>query len=234
MPGALAPSESFPEHIVMSILFNVAAVALLSVSTADAPQTGALDRMLRLAAIGTEFKAFVEAHPEAKRGDADRRDEPVSMEEPVDLLIVHEADPFLGLHAFANIGFREGRIYEMVSVWTGEPEPVEARRKRFFAAAVHRHGHVYTRETILVFPNTPEERPVAVLCWQDKTSVVLAFYTKTSPLAATQRASLTYALFTPDDPFLADILSRNPADEEQRKTAWAEIEDVLQALDVDR
>ena len=217
--------------------FGVFACALCATTLAladDADDTngsGGLDRMLHTAHVGVSFTEFAAAHPEAVYSDADLRETAVSAEHPGSLLITYAVDPFLGLYAFANIGFKDAALYELVSVWTGAPEDVAARRRRFFTATIQRHGPSYTRQTILVHPHTPEERPAAVFLWQDTNATTLAFYTAPSPLASYPRAALTYAQFTPGDPFLDDILYKHPPTDEQREKAWQAHEDILPWLD---
>lgn len=190
-----------------------------------------LDSVLNGIAMGAKFGDVVATHPEAKYSDSDIHDIPVSLEQPGALLITHEKDPFLGLHAAANIGFKDGVVYELVAVWTSEDDKMTDLCKRFFTAAIQRHGQTYLRETIVVYPRAPEERPAAVFVWHEKDTVVLAFYTPASPLDPHPKSALTYAQFTPGDPFLADIFEKNPATAEQRDQAWKGLADVLPALE---
>ncbi len=212
-------------------IFCILMTTALSVAADDDLGSGGLDRVLPLAAIGTPFAEFVAAHPDAVYSDKDIRDIAVSPERPGALLITHDDDPFLGLTAFANIGFRDGTLYEFVSVWTGAEEDVHARRRRFFTAVIQQHGADYARETILVSPQMPEERAAAVFLWRESDVATLAFYTEPSPIESQPQATLTYAQFTPDDPFLDDLFSRNPPDETQRATAWEAHADILPWLE---
>lgn len=213
--------------------FLIVAISLVSVSSESEKEEtqNPLERFLHGSTIGASFDDFVRTHPEAVYSDPELRNTPVKAEVPGALLIEHESDPFLGLHGFANFGFKEGSLYELVAVWSGNPKVVEAHRKRFFKAIIQRHGHVYARETILVFPNSAEERPVPVLLWQEPTLAALAFYTMPSPLDLEPKASLTYAQFAPGDPFLTDILSRSTPNEEQQRQAWKSLEEVIALLE---
>ena len=218
----------FPLIIAFLTLCLVASGA-----AAEETAQGGLERLLHGARIGTAFGAFVEAHPEAVYSDEEKRPLPVLKDAPGPLLIVHTEDPFLGLYQFANFGFKEDRLYEMVAVWSGEPEEVGARRRRFFTAIIKRHGHVYQRKSMRVFPGTPEERAVAVFYWEDKDAVTLAFHTPPSTLDNHPRGTLTYAQFKPGDPFLTDILTSVAATPEQHEQAWKDMADVVDALEAD-
>lgn len=214
---------------LLSVIFCVCIFAGALVA-GEEPVQG-LDRVLQGIVMGAPFGDVVAAHPEATYADADIHDIPVSPEQPGALLITHEKDPFLGLHAFANIGFKGGVVYEMVAVWVYEDGDMTKLCKRFFAAVIQRHGQAYLRETILVYPHTLEERPAAVFVWHEQDAVSLAFYTPASPLDPHPKSSLTYAQFTPGDPFLADVLEKNPPTDEQRELAWKGLKDVLPALE---
>jgi hypothetical protein len=204
---------------------------LSATATADDKVSEGLDLVLQDISMEAKFGDVVAAHPEAAYGDAVIHDIPVSAEQPGSLLITHDEDPFLGLRAFANVGFKDGVVYELVAVWTSETGEMADVCERFFTAAVQRHGHAYLRETMLVHPRTPEERPVAVFAWHEKDVVVLAFYTPASPLDPHPKSVLTYAQFTPGDPFLTDILETNPPTDEQRKEAWESMTSILSALE---
>ena len=204
---------------------------LTAVVAADENVSG-LDLVLRGISMGAKFGDVVAAHPEAAYGDAAIHDVAVSPEQPGSLLITHDEDPFLGLRAYANGGFKDGVVYELVAVWTSGTEEMADLCKRFFTAAIQRHGHAYLRETMLVHPRTPEERPVAVFAWHEKDAVALAFYTPASPLDPHPKSALTYAQFTPGDPFLTDILETNPPTDEQCKEAWESMKSILSALEV--
>lgn len=204
---------------------------LLTTTIAAEEKVSGMNLVLQGVSMGAKFGDVVAAHPEAAYGDAAIHDLPVSPEQPGSLLITHDKDPFLGLNAFANIGFRDGVVYELVAIWTSETGEMADVCKRFFAAAVQRHGHAYLRETMLVHPRTPEERPVAVFTWHEKDVVVLAFYTPASPLDPHPKSVLTYAQFTPGDPFLTDILETNPPTDDQRKEAWESMKPILSALE---
>ena len=206
--------------------------SMLVVSVAGAQDTPqGLDRILHGVTMGASFSDVATAHPEAKYSDADIRDIPVSSEQPGALLLKYDEDPLLGLHASVNIGFKEGAVYELVAVWSGSGEDVANRRRRFFTAAIQRHGQTYLRETILVYPHTPEERPAAVFMWQEKDAVILVFYTSASPIDPHPKAALTYAQFQPDDPFLKDIMEKYPPSDVQRDEAWKTVVDILPLLE---
>ncbi|MCK5862123.1 MAG: hypothetical protein KAH38_06540 [Candidatus Hydrogenedentes bacterium] len=193
---------------------------------------GELDRVLRNAHIGVTFNEFISVHPEAVYSDIDIRDMPVSLERPGALLLSHDSDPFLGMASYANIGFREGTLYELVAVWNGESSVVKNMGGRFFAAAISRHGQTYLRKTILVYPHTAEERPVAVAMWQESDAAILAFYTPASSTDAPSKATLTYAQFMPDDLFLKDIFEKNLPTAEQQEEAWLLLESIMPVLEV--
>ena len=217
-----------------NVTLAISVIALTVIFPAIAEEETAsngLDRMLRNATIGVAFSEFVAAHPEATYSDTDIRDIPVSPERPDALQINHDDDPFLGLSACANIGFKDGLLYELVAVWAGEDKTVADKRRRFFTAAIQRHGQAYLRETILVYPHTPEERPVAVFMWQEPQAVILAFYTTASALDPHPKAALSYAQFAPDDPFLKDIVEKNPPTAEQQKEAWKTLADIVPLLE---
>ena len=220
------------QDLVLSLFcFTVTTVA--SVAAGESTFASDLERLLRGARIGVTFDVFTERHPYAVYSDADKRDVPVHSDTPGPLLITHETDPFLGLSVFANFGFKEAGLYEMVVVWTGAPETTHTRRRRFLSAAIERHGHAYIRETILVHPGTPDEQSVAVFCWYDADAVSLAFYTPPSPVALHPKGVFTYAQFTPGDPFLDDIFKKSAPTDAQRAAAWRKLADLLPVLEAD-
>lgn len=218
-----------PSHVccLLGVLLLVAATSNLI----EHNPASDLDLLLRGARIGMAFDMFVSRHPEAIYSDVSKRAIPVDPEAPEALLITHETDPFLETPAFANFGFRDGRLYELVTVWTGDPDTMHARRERFFAAAVCRHGHAYVRETILVHPNTVDELPVAVFCWHEPDAVSLAFHTPPSSFSQHTKGVFTYAQFSPGDPFLADILDKEALSDAQHASAWESVADILAQLE---
>lgn len=217
-----------------NIILGVSVISLCMIFPVIAGEEGAsngLDRILGNASIGVAFSDFAPLHPEAVYSDADISDIPVSPEQPGALQINHDEDPFLGLPAYANIGFKDGLLYELVAVWVGDSKTVEDKRRRFFTAALQRHGQAYLHETILVYPHTPEARPVAVFMWQEPTATTLAFYTAASGIDPHPKAALTYAQFTPGDPFLKDIIEKNPPTAEQQEQAWKMLADIAPLLE---
>ncbi len=214
-------------------LYSLAVLAVAAAVADESAPTRDLERLLHGARIGVAFDVFLERHPDAVYSDTDKRDVPVAPDTPAPLLIIHETDPFLGLSVFANVGFKEGGLYEMVVVWTDTPETTRTRRSRFFSAVIERHGHAYIRETILVHPGTPDEQAVAVFCWHDADAVSLAFYTPPSPIAPHPKGVFTYAQFTPGDPFLDDIFKTSAPTDAQRAAAWGKLADILPTLDAD-
>lgn len=208
-----------------------ACAVMCSVYAEEQDTESGMDRMLRGARVGTTFSAFVESHPEAVYSDEAKRAETVHAEDPGPLLIVHETDPFLGLYSFANFGFKNGALYEMVAVWSGDPETITAKRRRFFTAVLKHHGHSFVQKSMRVFPNTPEERTVAVFFWPETDAAVLAFHTPPSALDPYPKSALTYAVFAPEDPILKDIFAEDADASEAHKKAWQDIADIVDVLE---
>ncbi len=214
-------------HLVLLALLLAAAYGL----AAPAEKTAeGIEQVLRGARLGTAFGDFVDAHPEAVYSDAELRATPVSKEAPGALLVVHPQDPFLDLYSFSNFGFKEDTLYELVAVWSGEPDTVRAQCTQFIKAVMKRHGPDYTRKSIRVFPKSKEERPVAVFYWEDKDAATLAFYTPPYAYDPQAKATLTYAQFSKGDPFLTDIFTNIATTPEQHDQVWRDIDDIVKAL----
>ena len=143
---------------------------------ADTDGADAFEKMLAGTRAGTAFAELVDAQPEARDSDEALRAAPVDKEAPGALLIVHTEDPFLGLYSFANFGFKDGKLYELVAVWSGEVEDIRGKCATFLSSVMTRHGKDYTRKCIRVFPNSKEERPVAVFYWEKDNVASLAFF----------------------------------------------------------
>lgn len=186
-----------------------------------------LDRMLQGIHLNMSFAECLERLPDAVYSDAESRNSAPSPDRPEALLITHGADPFLGIRAFANIGFQEAKLYELVAVWTGDEKEVAARCRRFLKALCERHGEKYERKSLYVYPQSEEERAVAVWLWQDKDSVSLGFYTPPAPGSDQATASLSFAQFRPDAEFLQDVFSRHAVTEEKAAAAWKQMDTIL-------
>lgn len=216
---------------ILGLFFGIAVMITQGIAADEGASQGPLQQLLRGANIGMVFSECVAAHPEAVYSDSDLRTTPVTPDKPGALLIEQESDPVFGLHAFANIGFKEGTAYELAAVWSGPPDKVAKARSSFFRAVIDRHGHAYARQAIRVYPGSVEERAAPVMLWQDAKTAVLAFYTPPSSLDRQDRATLTYAQFQAGDPFLNDILSKNAPDAEQRDLAWKDLDPVLREIE---
>jgi len=189
-----------------------------------------IEDVLHGACIGTAFPDFVDAHPEAVYSDEALRNSSVSKETPGALLVVHTEDPFLGRYSFANFGFKEGKLYELVAVWSGEPSVIRAQSLIFLSSVIKRHGSDYTRRSIRVFPNSKEERAVAVFYWEKDNIATLAFYTPPPAEDTGAPGTLTYAQFAKDSTFLTDIFVTTPTSAEQNDQAWKDMADITDAL----
>jgi hypothetical protein len=231
MRGSKPVRFSKPHRLARIMMFFITLLCIQIISASEENGEGGLERVLGDASIGASFAAFVEAHPEAVYSDEEKRKEPVKKDAPGSLLIVHTEDPFLGLYNFANFGFKEEKLYELVAVWSGNPDAVRDHRRRFFTAAIKRHGHAYVRKSMVVFPNTTEQRIVAVFYWQEPDKTILTFYTPPSPLDVNPRATLSYAQFKPDSPFLTDIFINAATTPEQHEQAWKDLSDIMEFLD---
>lgn len=206
-------------------------ICVACVSPAFAEDTEkSIEDLLRGARVGTTFPEFVDAHPEAVYSDETLRQAPVAKETPGALLIVHTEDPFLGLYSFANFGFKEGKLYELVAVWSGEASGMRAQAVTFLSSVMKRHGRDYTRKSIRVLPNAKEEKTVAVFYWEKDDVAALAFYTPPPAADAGAPGTLTYAQFAKDSPFLADIFVNTPATQEQHDQAWKDMAGIVDAL----
>lgn len=190
-----------------------------------------LDRMLKGIRPGISFKDAIKAHPDAVYSDEERRSEPLAADKPGALLIAHASDPFLGMHAFANIGFRDGAAYELVAVWSGNSTEIRSRCRRFFKAALDLHGNKYVRKSMFVFPDSAEERAVAVFFWQDDKAATLTFYTPPPADKPDGAASLTYAQFKPDASFLDDVFVKKPVPTEKTEQAWQHIAGLVDSVE---
>lgn len=206
----------------------IVGVCVLPAFAEDAEKS--IEDMLRGAQAGMPFTDFVEAHPEAVYSDETLRETAVSKDAPGALLIVHTEDPFLGLYSFANFGFKDGKLYELVAVWSGEVEDIRGKCATFLSSAMKRHGKDYTRKSIRVFPNSKEERPVAVFYWEKDNVASLAFFTPPPADAPSGPGTLTYAQFAKDSAFLQDIFVTTPTTEEQHDQAWKDMAGIVDAL----
>lgn len=189
----------------------------------DAPDND-LDRMLHGVRLNMPFEECLKRLPDAVYSDAALRNTAPDPQKPDALLITYGADPFLGVHAFANIGFQDARIYELVAVWSDEAKDIEARCRRFFKALDERHGAAYEKKSLFVFPGSDQQQAVAVRVWQEADTVTLAFYTPPAENAPSQKASLSFAQFKTGASFLDDVFVNNPVPEEQAAKAWEKAE----------
>lgn len=215
---------------ILGLFFTLMLCIAFVASAVDGSASEGIEKVLRGACIGTSFEAFVDAHPEAVYSDDALRNTPVQKETPGAMLIVHDQDPFLGHYCFANFGFKEGSLYELVTVWKGEAKVMRAHAVGFLASVMKRHGRDYTRKSILVFPGSREEQPVAVFYWVKKGVASLAFYTPPSAGAQDPIGTLTYAQFSEDSPFLDDIFNKKPTTTEQHEAVWKDMGDIVAAL----
>lgn len=208
-------------------LLCIAVISVTFGSHGKALPENDLDRMLQGVAMNLGFEECLKRLPEALYSDAALRDTTPTADKPDALLITHGSDPFLGVHAFANIGFQEGKVYELVAVWTGEERDMEARCSRFLKALCQRHGEDYEKKSLFVYPDSEEETAVAVWLWKEKDTVTLGFYTPPAPDSKTKSASLSFAQFKADAEFLEDVFTKNPVPEEVKENAWKKMEQIL-------
>ncbi|NLN92592.1 MAG: hypothetical protein GX130_04675 [Candidatus Hydrogenedens sp.] len=208
-------------------LLYCAAAAIAFLPRAEALPKNDLDRMLQGVTINTTFEECLQRLPDALYSDAELRETRPQADKPGALLIAHGTDPFLGVHAFANIGFQEEKVYELVTVWTGEKKDMEARCKRFLKALCKRHGEDFEKKSLFVYPDSEQEMAVAVWVWENEEAVSLAFYTPPSPDSTANNASLSFAQFKPDAEFLQDVFTKNPVPEEEARKAWEKMNKLI-------
>lgn len=213
------------------LLFGIfACLLLMHAASAEQESYTELENVLRGAKIGMSFDDFVDTHPEAAYSDEAMRDTPVTKEQPGSMLIVHDQDPFLGHYQFSNFGFKDKRLYELVAVWKGEARAMRARAAQFFGAIIQRHGKKYERKSMFVFPDSTDERVVAVFYWKSKDHVSLAFYTPPKADEEDPIGILSYAQFSPDTAFLKDLFEEKAVPADRNAEAWASMDDIVKAL----
>ncbi|NLV42899.1 MAG: hypothetical protein GXY07_00190 [Candidatus Hydrogenedentes bacterium] len=215
---------------ILALLSALALCVSYAIPASSGETAEGIEKVLRGAGIGMAFDVFVDTHPEAVYSDDALRGTPVTKETPGAMLIVHDQDPFLGHYSFANFGFKEGSLYELVAVWKGEAAVMRAHALSFLSSVMKRHGRPYERKSILVYPGSPEEQPVAVFCWRKNGVASLAFYTPPPAGAKDPIGTLSYAQFSEDSPFLADIFDKKPTRTDQHEKVWKDVEDIVAAL----
>ena len=192
-----------------------------------APVSG-LEKVVGGAVWGVPFADFIKAHPDAAYSDADQLEKKVEPEKPGGLLESHEKDPFLGLTCTVDYGFREGKLYEFVAMWSGPQESVEKGRETFFRACVARHGRNFKREAMRLRPNSDAEELIPVFCWEEPHARILAYTANPAPGGAPPRkAVINYAMFAKDDPYITSLLVGDSLGAEKHAELWKSLNGIF-------
>lgn len=191
-----------------------------AVTAAAAPPSAGLDALLGGMSRGVAFADFLKAHPGARHSDMERSEETPSPGKPGGLVLHWEKDPFMGLACLGDFGFREGRLYEFVLMWTGPETGVEEAERRFYADCVRMHGKDFQREALRVNPGSENGATVPVLCWVEGDTRILAYYS--APAADTGRkgGAFTYAQFPKDDQTVSGMLAGNALSGAELEALW--------------
>ena len=212
-------------HIMLCLAASlVTALGLAATAPADG-----LAAMLAALSPGTPFADVLKAHPDAVYSDASKPEEKPVPDQPGGLLLHWDKDPLLGTACTADLGFKDGKLYEYVLMWTGIPAPPDEARKRFHAAVVARHGAGFTREALRLNPDSPVEIRVPVLCWEAEGVRTLAYYAPPAADTGKKTGALTYARFPADDETIRSMLAGAALTEDERAKVWAEMDALLPA-----
>jgi hypothetical protein len=183
--------------------------------------TSGLEKVVGGGVWGVPFADFVNAHPDAAYSDPTRLEMKVDPAQPGGLLESYEKDPFLGLVCTVDYGFREGKLYEFVAMWSGETAAVDKARESFFRACVARHGNNFKREAMRLRPNSDAEELIPVFCWEEAHDRVLAYTANPAPGGAPPRkAVINYSMFAKDDAYITSLLVGDTLGEEKRAELW--------------
>ena len=228
LPTRPCYSDRLLERLPMKPLLLICLTASLVTAPAAAP-ADALAAMLAALSPGTPFADVLKAHPDAVYSDAAKPEEKPVPDQPGGLLLHWEKDPLLGTACTGDLGFKDGKLYEYVLMWTGIPAPPDEARKRFYAAAVARHGAGFTREALRLNPDSPVETRVPVLCWEAEGVRTLAYYAPPAADTGKKTGALTYARFPADDETIRSMLAGAAPTEDERAKTWAEMDALLPA-----
>ncbi len=209
-------------------MLSCAALFLLSAAAlADPPPAGpasGLEKVVGGAVWGVPFADFVKAHPDAAYSDAAQLEKKVDPAQPGGLLESCEKDAFLGLTCTIDYGFREGKLYEFVAMWSGEPSAVETARETFFQACVARHGKNFKREAMRLRPNSDAEELIPVFCWEEAHDRILAYTASPAPGGAPPRkAVINYSMFAKDDAYITSLLVGGTLGAEKHAELWKKL-----------
>lgn len=213
------------------MLSCVALVLLSAAAPAGTPlaaPTSGLEKVVGGAVWNMPFADFVKAHPDAAYSDAAQLEKEVDPAQPGGLLESYEKDAFLGLVCTVDYGFREGRLYEFVAMWSGETEAVDKGRETFFRACVARHGNNFKREAMRLRPNSDAEELIPVFCWEESHDRVLAYTANPAPGGAPPRkAVINYSMFARDDAYIASLLVGGTLGAEKHAELWKKLNAVF-------
>ena len=209
------------------MMSGLALFLLSSAALAGAPPsipTSGLEKVVGGAVWGVPFADFVKAHPDAAYSDAAKLEKKVDPAQPDGLLESYDKDPFLGLTCTVDYGFREGKLYEFVAMWSGEPAAVDKTRESFFRACVARHGKNFKREAMRLRPNSDAEELIPVFCWEEAHDRVLAYTANPAPGGAPPRkAVINYSMFAKDDAYIASLLVGDTRGAEKHAELWKKL-----------
>jgi len=191
-----------------------------AVAQSAAPVSG-LEKVVGGAVWAVPFADFVRAHPDAAYSAPGQLEKKVDPAQPDGLIESYEKDPFLGLLCTVDYGFREGKLYEFVAMWSGETATVDKARETFFRACVARHGKDFKREAMRLRPNSDAEELIPVFCWEESHDRVLAYTANPAPGGAPPRkAVINYSMFAKDDAYIASLLVGKTLSAEKHAELW--------------
>ncbi|MBW7863549.1 MAG: hypothetical protein GX580_15985 [Candidatus Hydrogenedens sp.] len=200
--------------------FAALSVFVLMAASVAAPQPSGLGALLDGVSPGMTFADFLKVRPGARYSDMDRVEEAPSPEQPGGLVCHWEKDPFMGLACLGDFGFRDGRLYEFVLMWTGPETGVAEAERRFFAACVEKHGKAFEREALRVNPGSENGATVPVLCWVEGDTRILAYYTAPAADTGRRTGAFTYAQFPKGDETVSGMLHGETLSPAELEELW--------------
>ena len=209
---------------ILTLLLSAAALA----GAAPAAPTSGLEKVAGGAVWGMPFADFVKAHPDAAYSDPAQLEKKVDPAKPAGLLESYDKDAFLGLLCTVDYGFREGKLYEFVAMWSGEKAAVDKVRETFFRACVARHGGNFKREAMRLRPNSDAEELIPVFCWEEAHDRILAYTANPAPgNAPPRKAVINYAMFTRDDTYITSVLVGGTLSAEKHAELWKNLNTIF-------